>query len=139
MPPLTRALVRAALVWLVLGFALAFLLALGPIVGGLGAASVLQPAALHALTTGFLAQMIFGVALWLFPRARTPAGRARAAAGWLLLLSLNGGLGLRLVAEPLIALSGTSTWGPVLIASAGLQWIASVTFVALAWPRVRAR
>lgn len=139
MPPLTRALVRAALCWLAGAFVLLGLVAAGPALRALGPVGALAPAATHALVAGFTAQMIFGVALWMFPRPRPEDGAARRALGWAMFACLNAGLLMRMVAEPLMLFVGTPAWGRVLVLSALLQWLAAVAFVVLAWRRVRGR
>ena len=139
MPPLTRALVRAALAWLVVAFVLLGLVASAPAIPSLARFGVLGPTALHALVAGFTTQLIFGVALWMFPRPLSPEGPTRRAIGWSVLVLLNAGLLLRLVAEPLVAFVGTGAWGRVLVVSAASQALAAAGFVVLAWPRVRGR
>jgi hypothetical protein len=92
---------------------------------------------LHLLVVGWLTQLIFGVAFWLFPRysAAQPRGSERLAwAAWGL---LNSGLVVRALAEPWHAVSGRG--GNALVASAGLQLLAGLAFVANTWPRVRER
>ena len=139
MPPLTRALVRAALAWLVVAFVLLGLVAASPAMPSLGRFGALGPTAVHALVVGFTTQLIFGVALWMFPRPRKPEGAERRAIGWAVVGLLNAGLALRLLAEPLVAFLGTGAWGLVLLASAAAQLLAVSGFVVLAWPRVRSR
>jgi hypothetical protein len=106
---------------------------------GLGSGLVvLQPAALHLVVVGFLTQIVFGVALWMFPRA---AGDPKepGPTGWWVFACLNIGLLLRVVAEPLGATSPGTGVAAALVLSALLQWSAAVGFVVMAWPRVRAR
>ena len=89
----------------------------------------------HLATVGWLINMVFGVALWMFPmpkgamrefRPRYPRGLAIAC-----FLAINLGLALRFVAEP---------WGrPTLgLASGVLQTGGIVLGAALLWPRIRA-
>ena len=131
MPRLTRWFVRAALLALVLG--------LGAGIRALiqGRPPFLDPTAIHLLVVGWLTQMVFGVAFWLFPRYSPTAPRGRTWLGWLTFLTLNGGLGLRLVAEPA---PFTSAGRPQLLAAAALlQFIAALGFVLNTWPRIRER
>ena len=59
--------------------------------------------------------------------------------GWAVYGLLNGGLALRLVAEPANSVAPGGGWGWVLVMSAVLQWLAAVGFVVNSWPRVRER
>ena len=100
-----------------------------------GAPSLPYPTYLHLFTVGWLSNLIFGVAHWMFPRASAerPRGDVRLAwAGWGL---LNAGLMLRVVGEA-VAPAGAPGW---LLFSAVLQLLAFWTWVAHLWPRVRVR
>lgn len=139
MPRASRWLVRTALAWLLAGLVLLVLRSLpasGPAAAWLGAAG---PAALHALTVGWLTQLAFGVAHWMFPRH--PAGPQPRAEGQMMAswACLNGGLVARLVAEPGVLLGAGGSWQVVLVAAGVLQLAAAVLFVVNAWPRVRTR
>jgi hypothetical protein len=88
---------------------------------------------------GWVAQLIFGVVYWMFPRysKEQPRGSetiARATYGL-----LNLGLILRAIAEPLHALEPAVHWGWLVALSAALQWLAGVAFVLNTWPRVKER
>ena len=136
MPPVTRWLLRAGMFWLLAGLAGGVLVAARPsfLPAAVGTAG---PAVFHLLTVGWLTQLIFGVAHWMFPRA--PAGPPRGREGllWLAFAFLNGGLLLRLAAEPLAGLGHAA---PVALPASGLlQFGAAVCFVAHIWPRVRGR
>lgn len=137
MPRVSRWLVRSALMALLLGLATLAAIAARPVAGLPAWVVLLGPAALHLLTVGWLTQMVFGVALWMFPRASAAAPRGSERLGWLAWTGLNVGLALRVVAEPL-ALTGQPLPG-LLILSALLQFLAALAFVVNIWPRVRAR
>jgi len=92
----------------------------------------LWPTYLHVIVLGWLTQLIFGVAFWLFPRAsRDRRGRERFI--WVTLVLLNVGLVLRIVAEP-FDLGGAN--GPLLVASALCHLGAAAGFTANIWPRM---
>ena len=82
MPPLTRWYIRTSLVYFVaalfVGVALMLRLTmdLPPFV------AALQPTYFHLLMLGWVAQLIFGVAFWMFPKASAskPRGSGSAAA-----------------------------------------------------------
>lgn len=137
MPRVSRWLVRSALVALLLGLGTLAAIAARPVAGLPAWVGLLDPAAIHLLTVGWLTQMVFGVALWMFPRASAAAPRGSERLGWMAWAGLNAGLALRVVAEPL-ALNGQSLPG-LLILSALLQFLAALAFVVNIWPRVRAR
>lgn len=111
-------------------------LGLGAWAAASGRSALLDPTVLHLLVVGWLTQMVFGVAFWLFPRYAPGRPRGRIGLGWLTFASLNLGLVARLVAEPWPALPGRA---PLLLASGLLQTFAAIGFVLNTWPRVRER
>ncbi len=131
MPTLSRWFIRTAFAALVAGLGLAVVTASKP-TGGL-----LSPTVLHLLVVGWLTQMVFGVAYWLFPTQTGPAPRGREWLSVVCYLALNVGLLLRVAAEPRATASGPRT--AALIGSAVLQLVAAFAFVANTWPRVRTR
>ena len=133
MPTEARWYIRTAFVHLAAALTLALVRAAqsAGLVPGAGAALWLPQ--LHLLTVGWLTQLIFGVAYWLFPTDRS-AGPASTAV-WMAYGALNAGLVLRVAAEP--AVSTTSVRGWALLTSATLQWAASLLLVGHFWTRVR--
>lgn len=119
MPPVTRAMIRAALAWMVVGAVLT-IVAAGP--WPVLADALPWPARLHVWTIGWLTQLILGVAWWLLPTLGPGRGRgpeqAMGAAG----LLLNFGLVLRLVGE---GRAGGLAW-------ASTAYLGGVTLLALA-------
>lgn len=137
MPPLTRWYLKSALLCLVAALLLGALLAarsVWPLPDCLGA---LSPVFFHLLMVGWVTQLIFGVVYWMFPKYSRdlPRGNERIALAAFALL--NAGLLLRVVGEPLNALSGAAAWGWLLVLSAILQWLAGVCFVSVTWGRVK--
>ena len=138
LPRSSRWLVRAALVHLVA----AMLLAWGEAAAraGLLPAEIrlARPVWIHLLAVGWLSQLAFGVALWMFPRPRDgrPASETSLLAAW---FALNLGLLVRAVAEPAWSLRGARIWGLCLVASGLMQWVAMAWVVRALWPRVRGR
>ncbi len=130
MPRLTRWFVRAALLALLSGLGFAAWDA------ATGRAPLLDPTVLHLLVVGWLTQMVFGVAFWLFPRHSPERPRGRVWLGWLTFGALNLGLLARLIAEPAPTLAGR---GALLLASGLLQTAAAAGFVLNTWPRIRER
>ena len=101
------------------------------------ALAVFGPTHLHLLVVGWLTQVIFGVAYWMFPRYSAERPRGSDRLGWAAFLMLNAGLLLRVVGEPVHALGRGA--GGLLVASAVLQLLAGWAFVLNTWPRVRER
>lgn len=141
MPRHSRALVKTAMLWLVLGMALWAASAAPRLFALPGLASALRPSALHAVTVGWLTQLVMGVAVWLFPRPRSGPGggrpATRPAAVWTAYGLLNAGLAARVATEPFAALGMPGPWRAPLVASGVLQWTAVMLFAGLLWPRVR--
>jgi hypothetical protein len=138
MPPLTRWFIKTALVYLVaalvVGVGLAADVRLGP-----GTLLPLRAVYLHLFLLGWVTQMIFGVAYWMFPRASRERPRGRE---WMILatyLLLNAGLLLRAVGEPLDTLRPGAAVAWLLLVSAALQWLAGLLFVINIWGRVKER
>lgn len=137
MPTEARWLIRTALLYLVLALALGIVRA-GQVVSLVpGESAVLWLPQLHFLTVGWITQLIFGVAFWLFPRPRQASGQGPAWLIWGAYGTLNAGLLLRGVAEPGWVPVQIETWGLGL--SAVLQWTAGLFFVIHFWPRVQTK
>jgi len=130
MPIQTRLFVRFAMLYLVLAFAVGIAMAIDP------AWRVLWPTYLHLLVVGWLTQLIFGVAFWLFPRASRARKRGHEGFVWVSLVALNAGMVLRMAGEPFDL--GPAD-GLVLVASALCHLIAVLAFTLNVWPRVSTR
>ena len=136
MPLLTRWFVKAAMVYLVAAL-LCGVAMQGPLATRLPVLRAIWPTYLHLLVVGWLTQLIFGVAFWLFPKHSSALPRGSDRLGWTCFALLNFGLLLRVVAEPFQGL-GRPT-GALLVISAVTQLLAGWAFVANTWPRVRER
>ena len=95
------------------------------------------PSYLHLLVLGWLTQLIFGVAYWMFPRYSAEKPRGSEPMGWAAFVAAQLGLVFRAVVEPWHAVGGEAA--PLLVVSAALQLLAGLAFVANTWPRVRER
>ena len=139
MPPLTRWYIRLAFAYLVLalltGTAAAARQPLGlPVtIGALG------PVAVHLFVVGWITQMIFGVAYWMFPRRSAELPRGDPAPAIATLVLINVGLLLRLAAEPWQTVHPSGAPAALLVASAAAQWLAGIAFAWQMWPRVKER
>lgn len=137
MPTLTRWYLRAGMLYFVTALAAGIVLQWPVMVGRHPVAAVFFPTYLHLLVVGWITQVIFGVAYWMFPRYSAERPRGSERLGWLAFVLLNAGLLLRVVGEPLHALGSGA--GGLLVASALLQLLAGWAFVLNTWPRVRER
>ncbi|MBI3329088.1 MAG: hypothetical protein HYZ81_20590 [Nitrospinae bacterium] len=137
MPGLTRWFIKSALVYFVaalllgVGLAAPTVLALPPALGVLG------PVYFHVFMVGWIAQLIFGIVYWMFPRysKEQPRGSAELAIATYGLL--NGGLVLRSIGEPLHSLWPAAGWGWLVALSSVFQWLAGMAFVLNTWRRVK--
>ncbi len=130
MPRLVRLYVRTAFVHLILALGLW---------GWKGLNYPFRPAFLHLFFIGWLLFLIFGVAHWMFPRARGAHPRGRegwVATAWVLLLV---GLWGRVIAEPLVLTGVRGIWGRVLALSGWLLFGGCALYTAAEWPRIRGR
>ena len=97
----------------------------------------LSPVYFHLFMVGWVTQLIFGVAYWMFPKftKAMPRGRDWLALGayWL----INVGLILRAVAEPLQVVQPLAIWGVLIVVAAILQWLGGLAFVVNLWPWVK--
>lgn len=99
----------------------------------------LFPTFYHVLAVGWITQLIFGVAYWMFPRYSKEQPRGNETIGWITYACINTGLLLRLVLEPAL-ISNHHFWiAAGLVLSAVLQWLAAVLFVTNTWKRVKGR
>jgi hypothetical protein len=139
MPVVTRWFIKTSLVYFVAALLLGVVqTAQAPLRLAPGLA-VAGPVYVHLLVVGWITQMIFGVAYWMFPRhsKETPRGSGRLALT--AYVCLNAGLLLRVIAEPVATLHPGTAFGPALGASALLQWLGGMAFVVNTWARVKER
>ncbi len=136
MPRLTRWFIKTSLVDLVLALALAITMALTPLLRGPSLAWIF-PVYVHILAFGWLSQLIFGVAYWMFPKYSLEKPHANETVGWAVYFSINAGLLLRAVCEPINSLDPHGVWGVGLVVSAALQWLAGLAFVLNTWGRIK--
>lgn len=134
MPMVTRWFLRSGFLFLVLAIALGVAEAVTPEAAPLFVR--LRPVGLHFLVVGWLTQLIFGVAYWLFPRHPTRPPRGSTPFAWAALVGLDLGLLARGIAEPMLPAS----WARgVLLGSALLHLAAVGSYAWLIWPRIRGR
>jgi len=139
MPRLTRWFVRSALVNMLVGMSLGVVLVARPYFDSPGWLSAAAPTYLHLITVGWLSQLIFGVGHWMFPKSSREFPRGDERLMWLVFGALNLGLVMRLIGEPLLGAGERTLAGPILAASAWLQWLAVAGFLLNTWDRVKER
>lgn len=137
MPQISRWFIKTSLVYFVAGLVMGVgvmanaAFKLPPLFG------TLRPVYIHVLIVGWLTQLIFGVAIWMFPKYSKEQPRGNENFMWSVYLFINAGLLLRIIGEPLTALDYETGW--MLAVSAILQVIAGWVFVVTAWQRVKER
>ena len=139
MPPLTRWYIKTAFVYLVVALAGALLLGAAPLVRLPAPVVAAGPTQVHAFVVGWLTQLIFGVAYWMFPKYSSEQPRGHDGIAIATYVLLNAGLLARIVAEPWQAAHPGPWAARLLVAAALAQWLAGIGFVVNTWPRVRAK
>ncbi len=139
MPPLSRWYIKLALIYFVAALALGALQALQTPLHLSPVLAVTGPAYVHLLVVGWITQMIFGVAYWMFPKYAPPpaAPRGNNAVAVATFVLLNLGLLMRVVVEPVRAWRPDALPGWPLVVAAVAQWLAGLGFAANTWPRVK--
>jgi hypothetical protein len=139
MPVLTRWFVKAALVCLIIGLLVRTAMAALPLWNLQEWVAALAPVYLHLFMWGWVSQLIFGIAYWMFPKYSKdkPHGHEGlwTATFWL----FNVGLALRVIGEPLHVLRPEALWAWLTGLSAVMQWLAGIAFVVNMWGRVKER
>lgn len=139
MPSLTRWYIKTSLLYFVAALIVGVALMLRLILNLPAFIAALQPTYFHLLMLGWVAQLIFGVAFWMFPKASTSHPRGSERVGWVTYTLLNTGLLLRVLGEPLATMQPGPLPGWILVFSAALQVVAGWTFVLNTWKRVKER
>lgn len=139
MPIVSRLFLKFGLVYFVAA------MLTGVAMAGLGGAwsTLLLPTYLHLFVVGWITQIIIGVALWLFPKWTKDQPRGREWLSWVALVTLNVGLLLRAIFEPLYTMGSLSD-APTLTAvgfilSALLQWVGGLAFMLNIWVRIKGK
>lgn len=139
MPKLTRWFVKSSLVFFVLALLTGLLVAARGPFSLPAEISSISPVYFHLFMVGWVAQLIFGVVYWMFPKQSSEKPRGSEALGWATFWFINIGLVLRLISEPLNTLYPLAGFGWLLAISAVLQWLAGLAFVTNTWSRVKER
>ncbi len=138
MPYESRLFVKTSLVALVLAFVWGAAMAIAES-AGVRFPAIWAVEHAHLAFVGWLVNVVMGIALWMLPLARdrypATAGRYPARAPVCVYALLNGGLVLRIIAEPAL---DTGWLAHLALAVSALAQLAAVLlFVLVAWHRVR--
>ncbi len=139
MPELARWYIKTSLVYLAAALLVGVALAVHRMTSLVPVLDFSGPAYIHLFVVGWLTQLIFGVAYWLFPRFSKASPYGHEYLGWGAYVLLNAGLILRAVAEPATGVMYGKGWRVALIGAALCQWAAGLLFTVYIWPRVRAK
>jgi heme/copper-type cytochrome/quinol oxidase subunit 1 len=138
MPPLVRRYLKTAIAFLVFGVGLGFYMLGHRELAGRWPSPWLISAHTHVILVGFVMLMIFGVALWMFPRPakddRRFDPRLAEVAYWLLVAGTVARVAGEL-ARPVSA-AGAVRW--TVVAGGGGQLLGIVVFFWTMWSRIRA-
>jgi hypothetical protein len=137
MPTLTRWFIKSSLVYFVAALVIAVLLALQAPLNLPSAMGSLMPVYFHLFMVGWIAQFIFGVIYWMFPKFSKEKPRGSEGLAWATYGLINVGLILRAIGEPVNALQPQAGFGWLLALSAILQWLGGMAFVLNTWGRVK--
>jgi hypothetical protein len=139
MPQITRWHIRMSFVFFLLAMLLGVLVVAQAPLNISAPLYAMNPVFFHLFMVGWVAQLIFGVVIWMFPKYSKEKPRGNESLGWLTFWLLNLGLVLRLVGEPAQVMRPAPVWGWALALSAVLQWLAGLFFVINTWARVKER
>jgi cbb3-type cytochrome oxidase subunit 1 len=134
--PLVRRYLKTAIVFLLVGLLLGFWMLLGREFG-LPMSSRLRSAHTHALLVGFVLMMIAGVALWMFPRARTGGARHQPLLADIAWWGIAGGTAGRVLLESLPGTHMGTAFRGAIVTCAALQVLGLTLFFTSLWPRIR--
>ncbi|MFW6182885.1 MAG: hypothetical protein ACOC8X_03740 [Chloroflexota bacterium] len=137
MPKLSRWFIKAGLIYFVLALLVGVLLAGAPFIQLPPLVNGLTSVYFHLFMVGWITQLIFGVANWMFPILNREDTRGSQTLGWVTFSLLNAGLILRGISEPMLMTNNITLWGTIMTLSALLLGAAGVLFVANTWGRVR--
>jgi hypothetical protein len=137
MPRLSQLMIRTALVWLAVGYTIGGLLLLNKGIPLRSWLWTLRFTHVHLLLVGWMVQIACGVAFWILPRLDASGSRGNERLAWLCYGSLNIGVVLAALHDPLTSAIGERAILRALPVLAGVLYIAAITaFVAHATRRV---
>ena len=139
MPLLTRLFIKSGLVYFVVALSMATLGLAQPLFNLPSWLLSFRPVYLHLFMVGWVLQLIIGIVFWMFPKQSREKPRGSERLSWMVFWTLNLGLILRAITEPLVTSFPQTNVGWVLVVSALLQLVAGLGFIANTWGRVKER
>jgi hypothetical protein len=139
MPTLSRWFIKIGMLYFVAGLMIGASLLAQPVMGWSASLQLLRPVYLHFLFIGWVTQIIMGVGYWMFPKYSKEKPRGREWLGWAVLISLNAGMILRAVGEPMIVLAPQAGAGWTLAAASLFLLLAGWGFIFNTWGRIKER
>ena len=138
MPRLSQIMIRAALLWLALGYSVGGLVLFTKGVPLLPWLWALRGAHIHMLLVGWTVQLACGVAYWILPRLDASGDRGDERVVRASALALNAGVVLGAVQSVAGSWPAAAGWARWLLLLAGVLYAAAaLLFARNAWPRVR--
>jgi hypothetical protein len=137
MPTMVRWFVKTGLAYFVASLLVGLAIVARPLLDLPIWISNLTPVYFHLFMVGWVTQLIFGVSIWMFPSHPGENRFGNVTMIWWTYGTLNAGLLLRAVAEPMVSVSPAGSAGPWLAVSAMLQFTAGLLYVINIWPRVK--
>jgi len=137
MPRLSQLMIRTALVWLALGYTIGGLVLLNKGLSVLPWLWTLRLTHVHLLLIGWVVQLACGVAFWILPRLDARGARGNERLMLCTYVTLNCGVVLAALHDPLAAALGEITVIRLLLVGAGFFYIVAIAaFVVHAIPRI---
>lgn len=139
MPLLSRYFIKAGIISFIISLLIIMAMQARPIFQLWEGLLYFKPVFYHTLLVGWITQIIIGVSIWMFPRHTRENPRGSDSLGWLVFISLNLGLLLRIIGEPWQMMERAFFPKTLLAISAFLQVFAAIGYIFLIWPRVKGK
>lgn len=140
MPKFVRYFVKTGMAFFVASLFVALMIMAQPVFQLPSWVVSLSPVYFHLFMVGWVTQLIFGVSIWMFPSHPGENRFGNETVIWWIYGTLNTGLLIRAVAEPIVMAGGSApNAGPMLVISSFLQWIAAILYLYIMWPRVEGK
>lgn len=136
MPKLTRWFIKTGLLYLVVALLTGVLTTAGAVTALPYPFASLSNLYIQILMAGWLTQLIFGVANWMFPVFSREAPRGNEQLGWASYALLNAGLVLHILIA-FLGVSGAVAPGWLAGVASVFLFLAALAFVANTWQRVK--
>lgn len=130
MPRLSVYFIRTALVYLLVGSTFGGLILANKGIPFLPILWVLLPIHIEVLFSGWMMELVMGVAFWILPRFSSGAPRGNEWFSWLSYICLNGGI-------LLLAIETFKSNGWMAPVGKSLIWVAALFFLAGNWKRIK--